>query len=114
MRFQGRAESIGPIWAQTQTKSQSQILGRDRPPPAGRPGPRQKNASEDHALLIVPDEFRADYSSIGLLASRARHGFTGIARIRCGQSTETELSSNGKLRLFPVFYGRGAPTPRVQ
>ena len=45
------------------------------------PGPRQRTRREEHDLLIVRDEFRTGYSSIGLLASRARLRFTGIARI---------------------------------
>jgi len=41
------------------------------------PDPGKRTRREDHALLIVRDEFRAGYSSIGLLASRARLRFTG-------------------------------------
>jgi len=50
-------------------------------PSVGPPGPGKRTRREDHALLIVRDEFRAGYSLIGLLASRARLRFTGIARI---------------------------------
>jgi hypothetical protein len=46
------------------------------------PGPGKRTRREDHALLIVRDEFRAGYSSIGLLASRARLRFTGKAIIK--------------------------------
>ena len=41
------------------------------------PGPGKRTRREDHALLIVRDEFRSGYSLIGLLASRARRRFTG-------------------------------------
>jgi hypothetical protein len=41
-----------------------------------RSGPHlAKNATEVRALLIVRDEFRVDYSLIGVLASRARLRF---------------------------------------
>jgi hypothetical protein len=49
-------------------------------------GPGKRTRREDHALLIVRDEFRAGYSSIGLLASRARRAprlrFTGSPIIK--------------------------------
>jgi len=78
MRFQGMAESIGPMWSEQKPNPG----GGDRPPPDGRPrAPGKRTRREDHALLIVRDEFRAGYSSIGLLASRARLRFTGTARI---------------------------------
>src|ERR1700735_4579381 len=64
------------------------------------PGQGKRTRREDHALLIVRDEFRTGYSSIGLLASRARLRFTGIARISAGRSGEKELSSNGEVRIF--------------
>src|ERR1035438_7407658 len=64
-------------------QNKNQILGRDRPPPDGRPvAPGKRTRREDHALLIVRDEFRTGYSLIGLLASRARLRFTGTARIK--------------------------------
>jgi len=63
-------------------QNENQILGRDQPPPDGRPrDPGKRTRREDHALLIVRDEFRTGYSLIGLLASIARLRFTGIARI---------------------------------
>jgi hypothetical protein len=46
------------------------------------PGPGKRTRREDHALFIVHDEFRAGYSSIGLLASRARLRFTGTPIIK--------------------------------
>ena len=46
------------------------------------PDPGKRTRREDHALLIVRDEFRAGYSSIGLLASRARLRFTGSPIIK--------------------------------
>jgi hypothetical protein len=73
------------MWFQTKTKpkpSQNQIPGRE--PTASRwsaPSPGKRTRREDHALLIVRDEFRTGYSLIGLLASRARLRFTGIAII---------------------------------
>jgi len=44
MRFQGRAESIGPMWFQTNTKNQSKTkswAGTELPP-AGRPQAQAK------------------------------------------------------------------------
>jgi hypothetical protein len=73
------------------------------------PGPGKRTRREDHALLIVRDEFRAGYSSIGLLASRARLRFTGTARINDGRSGENELSSNRKCVFSPVSHRRGSP-----
>jgi hypothetical protein len=54
-----------------------------QPPPDGRPRyPGKRTRREDHALLIVRDEFRTGYSLIGLLASIARLRFTGTVRIK--------------------------------
>jgi hypothetical protein len=69
---------------QNQSQSQNQIPGRA--PTASRwsaPGPGKRTRREDHALLIVRDEFRTGYSLIGLLASIARLRFTGIRRLTC-------------------------------
>jgi hypothetical protein len=93
-----------------QNQSQNQIPGRE--PTASRwsaPGPGKRTRREDHALLIVLDEFRTGYSLIGLLASIARLRFAGIVRISSGQPGEKELSSNGKVRLYIVSHLRGAP-----
>jgi hypothetical protein len=85
MRFfrQGGIYRSDVVSNQNQNKSQSQnqILGPG--PTASRwsaPGPGKRTRREDHALLIVRDEFRTGYSSIGLLASRAHLRFTGIVR----------------------------------
>jgi len=49
------------------------------PPPVGRPPrPGKRRDGRSASRLIVRDEFRTGYSSIGLLASRARLRFTGI------------------------------------
>ena len=72
---------------QNQNQSQNQIPGRE--PTASRwsaPSPGKRTRREDHALLIVRDEFRTGYSSIGLLASRARLRFTGTPRLPCALS----------------------------
>jgi hypothetical protein len=82
--------------------------GTDRLPLVG-PSPGKRTRREDHALLIVRDEFRTGYSSIGLLASRARLRFTGTVRISSGQRSAKELSSNGEVRLYTVSHRRGAP-----
>ena len=105
MRFQG----MGEIYRSDVGQNKNQILGRGRPPPDGRPDPGKRTCREDHALLIVRDEFRAGYSSIGLLASRARLRFTGTARINDGRSGENELSSNGKCVFPAVSHRRGSP-----
>ena len=71
------------MWFKTKTEVKNQIPGRE--PTASRwsaPSPGKRTRREDHALLIVRDEFRTGYSSIGLLASRARLRFTGIAIIK--------------------------------
>jgi hypothetical protein len=92
MRFQGRAESIGPMWFQTKTKVKTKTWAGDQPPPAGRPRyPGKRTRREDHALLIVRDEFRTGYSSIGLLASRARLRFTGIAIIKLWTAARKQI-----------------------
>jgi len=73
----------GPMWFQNQNQSQNQTPGRDRA--ASRwsaPSPGSRTRREDHALLIVRDEVPAGYSSIGLLASRARLRFTGSPIIK--------------------------------
>ena len=91
---------------QTKTKS----WGGGRSPPVGRPpGPGKRTRREDHALLIVRDEFRAGYSLIGLLASRARRRFTGTARINYGRKTENGISSNGNGVFSPVSHEWGSP-----
>ena len=106
MRFQGRAESIGPMLIRTKTKipgtgpTASRWSARD-------PGKRTRR--EDHALLIVRDEFRTGYSLIGLLASIARLRFTGIVRISLDRTAEKEISSNGSSVFSPVSHSRGTP-----
>jgi hypothetical protein len=80
MRFQG----MGGIYRSDVDQNENQIPGRG--PTASRQSaprdPGKRTRREDHALLIVRDEFRTGYSSIGLLASRARLRFTGTARIK--------------------------------
>jgi hypothetical protein len=81
------------MWFQTKTKVKTKTWAGDQTPPASRPrypGKRTRR-EEDHALLIVHDEFRTGYSLIGLLASRAPLRFTGIVRISYGQNPEKEL-----------------------
>ena len=67
------AESIGPMWSEPKPNPGAG-------PTASRwsaPCPGKRTRREDHALLIVRDEFRTGYSLIGLLASSARLRFTG-------------------------------------
>jgi hypothetical protein len=62
----------------------NQILGRDRTVSRwSAPSPGKRTRREDHALLIVRDEFRTGYSLTGSLASRARLRFTGARRLTC-------------------------------
>src|SRR2546423_15186149 len=94
MRFLGRAESIGPMWSKRKPNP-----GWGQPPPAGRPrNPGKRTRREDHALLIVRDEFRTGYSLIGLLASIARLRFTGDRRISC---TPQEHQPKGDISTLP-------------
>jgi hypothetical protein len=116
MRFlrQGGIFRSDVVQTENQSQRQNQIPGRE--PTASRwsaPGPGKRTRREDHALLIVRDEFRTGYSSIGLLASRARLRFTGIVRISAGQISEKELSSNGICVFVPVSHRRGSPQVSV-
>jgi len=64
------------------------------------PSPGKRTRREDHALLIVRDEFRPGYSLNGLLASRARLRFTGY---RQNKRWTAKLKPNiieRQLRLF--------------
>src|SRR3954464_7271977 len=98
MRFQGRAKSIGPMWFQQNKKPNP---GGYQPASRWSALPRQKNVSGGHALLIVRDEFRTGYSLIGLLASRARRRFTGIAIIKLWTAETEGTIIKRYLRLFP-------------
>jgi hypothetical protein len=75
------------------------------------PVPGKRTRREDHALLIVRDEFRTGYSLIGLLASRARRRFTGTAIINTGRFGGNRISSNG-IASFPSCLTEGVH-PRV-
>src|SRR5438105_14830441 len=106
MRFQG----MGGIYRSDMVTTKTKPRGGNRPPPAGRPrNPGKRTRREDHALLIVRDEFRTGYSSIGLLASIARLRFTGTVRIALDRTPEKELSSNGNCVFSPVSHPRGSP-----
>jgi hypothetical protein len=99
------AESIGPMWSKSKPNPGAG-------PTASRwsaPGPGKRTRREDHALLIVRDEFRAGYSSIGLLASRARLRFTGTDQKNTGRIGGKELSSNGNCVFSLVSHRRGSP-----
>ncbi len=106
MRFQGRAESIGPMWRQTATKSWGGNRATSR---WTAPSPGKTTRREEHAALIVRDEFRTGYSLIGLLASRARLRFTGIVRISLDGQCTHGLSSNGSGVFSSVSHRRGPP-----
>jgi hypothetical protein len=76
------------------------------------PGPGKRTRREDHALLIVRDEFRTGYSLIGLLASRARLRFTGTARLNAGRFAANRISSNGTASFPPCLTHGVHPTYR--
>jgi len=82
MRFQGMAESIGPMWFKPKPKSKPNPGAGPTASRWSAPSPGKRTRREDHALLIVRDEFRTGYSSNGLLASRARLRFTGSPIIK--------------------------------
>jgi hypothetical protein len=91
-------------------QKQNQTLGRDQPPPDGRPrDPGKRTRREDHVLLIVRDEFRTGYSLIGLLASIARLRFTGTVRIALDTAPRQELSLNGNSVFSLVSHRKGSP-----
>jgi hypothetical protein len=105
MRFEGRAESIGPMWSTT-TKS----WGGDRATSRwSAPSPGKRTRREEHAHLIVRDEFRTGYSLIGLLASRARLRFAGIVRITLDGKWRNALSSDCNGVFSVVSHRRGPP-----
>ena len=100
----------GGIYRSDVVPNQNQIPGRE--PTASRwsaPGPGKRTRREDHALLIVRDEFRTGYSLIGLLASIARLRFTGIVRIALDSAPEQQLSLNGNSVFSLVSHPRGSP-----
>jgi hypothetical protein len=82
--------------------------GTDRLPTAG-PSPGKRTRREDHALLIVRDEFRTGYSLIGLLASIARLRFTGTVRITLDSKWRNGLSSNCNCVFSLLSHRRGSP-----
>src|ERR1019366_1358671 len=61
--------------------------------------PGKRTRREDHALLIVRDEFRTGYSLIGLLARRARLRFIGTARIKLWTAQRKRIIIERKVRL---------------
>jgi hypothetical protein len=82
----------GGIYRSDVGSKRNQTLGRK--PAASRwpaPWPGKRTRREDHALLIVRDEFRTGYSLIGLLASIARLRFTGTVRIALDSASEQDL-----------------------
>jgi hypothetical protein len=81
MRFQGMAESI---WSDVVSNSKPNPgAGPCRLPLVG-PEPRQQNASGGpRSISSSADEFLAGYSSIGLVATRARLRFAGTRRLTC-------------------------------
>jgi hypothetical protein len=88
----------------------NQTLGEtNRLPTVDPVTPSKRTRREDHALLIVRDEFRTGYSLIGLLASIARLRFTGTARIALDRRPRKELSSNGNSVFSLVSHEWGSP-----
>ena len=89
---------------------QNQILGRDQPPPAGRPRAQVKErVGRTTPFSSSAMSSGTGYSLIGLLASRARLRFTGTARINAGRRGENELSSSGNSVFSPVSHEWGSP-----
>ena len=100
----------GGIYRSDVAANQNQIPGRA--PTTSRwsvPSPGKRTRREDHALLIVRDEFRTGYSLIGLLASIARLRFTGTVRIALDRRPGKELSSNGNGVFSLLSHRRGSP-----
>src|ERR1700676_1738935 len=96
------------MWFQTKTKVKTKTWAGDQPPPAGRPrDPGKRTRREDHALLIVRDEFRTGYSSIGLLASIPRLRFTGTCDHKTMDGQRKTDYHRTVLRLFPRVSPKG-------
>jgi hypothetical protein len=79
MRFQGMAESIGPMLVRTKTKSWG---GTDRLPMVGPVAQAKERVGRTTPFSSSAMSSAPGYSLIGLLASRARLRFTGTARIK--------------------------------
>ena len=116
MRFLRQGGIYRSDVVQTQNKVNTKVQTNPRArPTASRwsaPSPGKRTRREEHALLIVRGEFRTGYSLIGLLASRARLRFTGIARIHAGRFGANRISSNGNSVFSLVSHLRGAPQHR--
>ena len=104
------------MWFQTRPKTKSKPnpgAGTNRLPLAGPRYPGKRTRREDHVLLIVRDEFRTGYSSIGLLASRARLRFTGIAIIKRWTAGRKRIIIERHCVFSLVSHARGSPHSSV-
>jgi hypothetical protein len=104
VRFLRHMESIGPMGSQTPFSA-----GTGVPPPVGRLPIPAKERDGRSASCSSSTMSSTGYSSIGLLASRARLRFTGMLRINSGQSPVKELPSNGYCVFPRVSHRRGSP-----
>jgi hypothetical protein len=108
-RFQGMAESIGPMWTKP-----NPILGQDRRLPPVGPGPSQRNeGGRTHALLIVRDEFRPAIPRSGCSPALPVSASPALAIINLWTLRRKRNIIEQLLRLFPRVSQMGGTPPSV-
>jgi hypothetical protein len=105
MRFLRHEESIGPM----ELLKPSETWAGYRLPLVG-PEPSKGRDGSNCASCSSSTMSSTGYSSIGLLASRARLRFTGIPIINPGHNECEDLSLNGTDVFFPCLTRPGHPT----